>query len=237
MTPSSHTSILVPLKKYEKAKSRLQPPLTRNQRQQFSRALYEQTLDVLETVTGHCSGAVVTNSDLIAATAGNRGISVFTEDPHAKNLGEIVDLTLRTNRKFFGESLLVLPGDLPLISRPRVLEYLSICQGNSVVLNPDQEREGTNAIWRSPPEIVACQYEGTSSFKDHLDVARNNAITPKITGKSWISKDFDTIDDLLWLKDHLDELSEALRKVVLDVFDRESVLEFPVDSNPNYSRP
>ena len=219
MTIEETPAVLVPLKRSEHSKTRLEPPLTEAERSRLSQALYEHLLGELEVLRQDYRVLALTNSDLLLERARERGIKAAREAGGCSALGETIDSAIRRDQTFFENGVLVLPSDLPFLTAPRVREYLERCRGRPLVLNPDTENSGTNAIWRNPPLVVSCQYRGTSSFDDHVRVAKNEGINYEITRREWIERDLDTVEDLEWLKARRDQLPESLRTTFRDLFD------------------
>lgn len=222
VTIEENPAVLVPLKRPEQSKTRLEPPLTGPERRRLSQALYEHLLGELEALRQDYPVTAVTNSDLLLDRARERGVTAVPESGGCSTLGEVIDTTIRRDKKRFENGVLVLPSDLPLVTERRVREYIDRCRGRPLVFNPDTDNSGTNAIWRNPPLVVSCQYRGTSSFDEHVREAEKAGVDYEITRREWIERDFDTVDDLDWLKEHQEQLSESLRATFRELFDLES---------------
>lgn len=222
MTIQANPAVLIPLKRPEESKTRLEPPLTESERRRLSQALYEHLLGELEAFHQDYPVTVVTNSERLLDRARERGITAVSEAEGCSSLGEVIDTTIRRFKKRFENGVLVLPSDLPFVTERRVREYLDRCRGRTLVFNPDAKNRGTNAIWRNPPLVIPCRYRGTSSFEEHVKEAEREGINYEITRRKWIERDFDTIDDLDWLKEDRQQLPESLRATFRGLFDFES---------------
>jgi 2-phospho-L-lactate guanylyltransferase len=106
--------------------------------------------------------------------------------------------------------VLMLPGDLPLVSATAVDSIVSAAEsGASIVLVPDRHREGTNALLCSPPEALAPRF-GSSSFERHLAEARASGLATRVMEVEELALDLDDLDDLNYLRLHGGERSEQL---------------------------
>ncbi len=223
MPPSANPSILVPMKRPARSKTRFEPPLKPVERVCLSQSLYEQTLSRLSKLRDKYTIGVVTDTSSIKDRAKQKGFVVISENESWDSLGQIVDSAIRLTDRLTG-GVLVLPADLPLLTKPRLANFLDFCEGHSLVMNPDQKKRGTNALWRNPSDIIDCQYSGTVSFDAHLAACREQGIDPTVTDKSWLANDLDSMDDLSWLKDRVHELSGELRSTVSRLFNFETLV-------------
>lgn len=93
-------------------------------------------------------------------------------------------------------ALLVLPADLPLIEAEDVREVLAAAAGGSpVVIVPDGDRSGTNALYLRPPETLPFLF-GPDSFEAHLGAARDRDAGARVCENGHLSFDLDTAGDL-----------------------------------------
>ena len=91
---------------------------------------------------------------------------------------------------------LVIPGDLPCITREDIDTLLSVSPSSpSVVLCPATNDDGTNAILTSPPDALTFRF-GQKSFPDYLDQARRRNIPCQVIRLPRLVLDLDTPEDL-----------------------------------------
>lgn len=94
------------------------------------------------------------------------------------------------------KALLILPGDLPLLTGEDVERLFSYLKGErGVVVSPCRRREGTNALLRIPPDVMPTLF-GTGSYEAHLRGARALGIPVRVDLSEGISFDVDTVEDL-----------------------------------------
>jgi len=91
--------------------------------------------------------------------------------------------------------LLILPGDLPLIS-PGAVEALlrSAREVPSITMTATRDG-GTGALLLAPPNVVPPVF-GERSFQHHLDLARRKAVAVTTPSIDAFTRDLDTMEDL-----------------------------------------
>jgi 2-phospho-L-lactate guanylyltransferase len=92
--------------------------------------------------------------------------------------------------------VLVLPADLPLINAADVVSIITLGQRfPSIVLAPDQQEDGTNALFMRPPGLIAYAY-GTGSYERHQQLATEAEVEAKIYRSDQLALDVDISTDL-----------------------------------------
>jgi 2-phospho-L-lactate guanylyltransferase len=162
------TWAVVPVKGFERGKSRLAPVLADEARAAFARRLFERVLDVLaETVDGVL---VATDSDAVAAAAAARGAAV-RRDAGPATLAAIVDAALADVAARGATRALVLMADLPRLTPGDVRAVLAALDRAPVVVCPDRRRRDTNALALAPPTRLATAFGTGQSFAAHRAAA------------------------------------------------------------------
>ena len=100
-------------------------------------------------------------------------------------------------------SLLVLPGDLPLLSVEALDELLMAADaglvaaagGPLVAIVPSDAGGGTNALLLRPPDVIAPAF-GPGSFEAHLRAAAAAGAAVQVVSDPSLGFDLDTPDDL-----------------------------------------
>jgi 2-phospho-L-lactate guanylyltransferase len=94
-------------------------------------------------------------------------------------------------------ALLVLLADLPLVTAEDVDFLFRQTSGDpEVILVPCKEGEGTNALLRVPPFIMAPCFGGGPSLERHLAAARREGIPCRVVEVPRIAFDLDSAADL-----------------------------------------
>jgi 2-phospho-L-lactate guanylyltransferase len=98
-----------------------------------------------------------------------------------------------------GEQLLILPGDLPLLSSEVLANLWQLGQNKaSLVIAPCHRHDGTNALLLHPPGQIDFSF-GPGSFARHQQLARAKRIEPIIVHSPALALDLDLPADLAQL--------------------------------------
>jgi 2-phospho-L-lactate/phosphoenolpyruvate guanylyltransferase len=189
------TWALVPLKSRERAKSRLATVLTPEQRARLFFGLAERVIRALHATRGIDSVAVVTASAEIAAFARSLGaVPVVQSDDFG--MSAAFDLALDELHHTKPRRVLMLPGDLPLISSDALEAVLHVAGAEpGIVVVPDRHRVGTNALLCTPPRALAPCFGG-HSFERHLAAAKAAGVTAQVLESDALALDLDHPEDL-----------------------------------------
>jgi 2-phospho-L-lactate guanylyltransferase len=184
---------IIPFKK-KGAKSRLQPLLNEEEREEFAQCILKDVLIALsvseiEEVT-------------IISTSSKEGMS---ED---LKLGFDLDLTMTikedtrelntaindvlTEEK---EPLLIIMADLPLTLPGNINEIIGHEHKEDVIITPGR-RGGTNALFLRRPSDFFVSYYG-SSYLRHIEIAKRRNLTIAVCDSFFIHMDMDEVEDLI----------------------------------------
>jgi 2-phospho-L-lactate/phosphoenolpyruvate guanylyltransferase len=203
------TWALVPLKSSERAKSRLAEILDPEQRAQLFYAMAERVIVALRASKGIDAVAVVTASREVAAFARTLGATPILQNSDV-GMSPALQSALRVLQPMQPARVLMVPGDLPLISSAAVDAVLAAADSDaSIVLVPDRRREGTNALLCTPPDALAPHFGGCS-FERHLAAAKASGIATHIIEIEEFALDLDCPDDLTYLHRHRDQRAAQL---------------------------
>ena len=135
----------------------------------------------------------VINSDPEAAAVALDAGAESVPDP-APGLGLNASLTAATERAIDAgaDGVLVVSADLPAITAGD-LDALSA--GAGVALAPDRGRAGTNALWRSPADLIGVAF-GPSSLAAHATLAWDAGVGARLVERPGLALDIDTPADL-----------------------------------------
>ncbi len=160
---------LIPIKRLDRAKSRLAPVLSRRARIRLAWHLTRRTLRVVARVPE--IHPLVISADLrVLALARSIGMDVYFD------LWEDLNRALTAARRYAvrhgAEAIGVLPVDLPGLT-PEALRALLQAgfPDRGLVLVPDRREEGTNALLIRPPEAIPFHFGPRSleAFCAHAD--------------------------------------------------------------------
>jgi 2-phospho-L-lactate guanylyltransferase len=185
---------IIPVKPFNRAKSRLARVLTPEQRISLVERMFRHSLEVMSGVQR--IGVLVVSRD---AKALNIARSYNVQTVQESGAAELNPALLRASQvvnKLGGEGVLVLPADLPLVNVEDVEQLLHMGRYNATtVLAPDRNDNGTNALLVTPPGLIPFSF-GPGSFQRHVMLAEEANATVKVYRSDRLALDIDTPDDL-----------------------------------------
>lgn len=185
---------VIPIKPLDDAKSRLADVLSAAQRRELVIALFAHTVKCLQE-TGKFEGiAVITADALVWELSRSLGIEVI-EECAPSNLNLSLAKAMEWLKPRMVHSLMILPGDLPYLSSRLLADMVSEAEKiNLMMVSPDQNLSGTNALHVTPKEGLAFEF-GEDSFMRHVHLARRMNYNLKIYMSDQLKVDIDTPDD------------------------------------------
>jgi 2-phospho-L-lactate guanylyltransferase len=185
----------MPVKDLHDAKQRLAGVLDPAERQALFRAMLEDVLSALAAAEGLAGILMVTRDPEAQSLAARYGARVLVEE---SNRGHTAASSLGawTLAQEGAAGMLQLPADIPLVT-PDDLAALLQAHGPApaVTLAPSRDRQGSNAVACSPPDLLPLRF-GEDSFVPHLERARAIGIEPRVVERPGLALDVDTPDDL-----------------------------------------
>ena len=189
------TYAVIPAKDFHSAKQRLATFLQPHERHALAQAMLTDTLTACSHATGLDGFAVVTCDTSVAETAAACGAEILWE-PQAGGQSQAVTFAVRTCMQRGVTSLLTIPADVPLITAPDVEAVIAAPQAPvPVILVPNRDDLGTNAIVLSPPDCLPLHF-GYDSFKRHLRLAAAQHLAVEVRRLPRLALDIDEPEDL-----------------------------------------
>jgi 2-phospho-L-lactate guanylyltransferase len=186
---------IVPVKPFNRAKSRLAQVLSPEQREALAEKMFRHSLEVLTSVRQIAGVLVISRDTKVLAIARDHHVHTVQES----GTPELNAALLRASqvvRTQGANGVLVLPADVPMIAAEDIEQILHMGRYNTtVVLAPDHNEEGTNALLVNPPGLIPFAY-GLGSFKRHLMFAEEAGATVRIYRSDRMSLDIDVPADL-----------------------------------------
>ncbi|EKF20892.1 2-phospho-L-lactate guanylyltransferase [Nitratireductor pacificus] len=185
---------IVPVKRLDRAKSRLSLLLSRAERQELAGAMLRDVFDVLVGAERLSGIVVVTNDVQAAELASGIGASVVPDRLEA-GTNEAVRQGLEWLLGRDCEGAIVVPGDVPFASPAEVDAVAGALDAHAVVLVPALRDGGTNMLGLRPSNLMEPAF-GPDSFTRHLAMARAAGITPRVLHLEGAGHDIDVSSDL-----------------------------------------
>ena len=186
---------IVPVKPLRRGKSRLAGALSDDERTELNRNLLQNTLKILSEIRELEEVLVVSRDPAALTVARNYGARTVREDGQPE-LNTALKRATVVAQVYATRGVLVLPADLPLISRGDVLALIERASDPPViVIAPDRHEKGTNALLISPSGLIEYDF-GENSFQRHCERARKAGARLEIVNIPSLALDLDLPEDL-----------------------------------------
>lgn len=190
-------AVVVPVKDFASAKQRLDAALPPAVRCRLAEVMLEDVLAALMPASGPDCVFVVTRDERATTMATEKGASIIVDlDNHGETEAVAFATDVLVQRGF--RSMLVVPGDIPLIAREDVEQIIRAGRDVDVVFVPAHDERGTNAALLTPPDVLPLRF-GNDSFRPHLQSALDRSLRTKVIHLSNVALDIDTPADLMAL--------------------------------------
>jgi 2-phospho-L-lactate guanylyltransferase len=189
-----NTVVLVPVKDHSKAKSRMSPWLTSDERSALAWAMFEDLIRALLPLPYHV--VLITSFGRASMRAKQVGWRVMREAEQTSESAS-VDSASQMLAQEGVDVVLRLPADLPMIRSVDIAEILSPEMNMpSAALAPSWDRTGTNALLRTPPCLFPSRF-GPDSFASHVREASHRGVPLKVIENPRLALDLDDVRDII----------------------------------------
>ena len=189
------TAILLPIKNLDDAKQRQGSVLSRQQRSRLVWAMLIDMSKALNESTLADTVVVVTGDARVMQHAHRQGWEVVKENNQVSE-SDSVDRASMLLRKRGLDSVLRLPGDIPLLRARDVDSLMKEKIGSpGALLVPSRDGSGTNALYRSPPDVFPSHF-GQNSVERHMAEARRVGVNLRLVENMRVALDLDDPVDL-----------------------------------------
>lgn len=189
---------LMPVKGFRNAKQRLSPILSCAARELLAEAMFRDVLRQVRLARGLAGTFVVTGDDKVAALASAAGAEVIREKRESGETAA-VDFARRELKGAGCESVLILPGDMPLVRAGDIESILAQVPNDAAapfaLLVPSHDRLGTNALLLAPPDVIELRF-GYDSFTFHSGRVSARGLPARYIENAQIALDIDEPRDL-----------------------------------------
>jgi 2-phospho-L-lactate guanylyltransferase len=188
---------VVPVKTLAQAKQRLAGVMPPEARRRLMLVMLRDVLATLAAVETLGPVVVVTPDAQVAALAETCGARVLrevqTEGHSAAAMAGLVHAAAHGAQR-----ALTVPADAPLVTPAEVARLIDAAgtePGARVVLAPSHDRDGTNAIVATPPDVFLPRF-GPGSFARHLAAAEAMGLACRVVELAGLGMDVDEPRDL-----------------------------------------
>lgn len=189
------TFAIVPIKKLEKAKTRLSSLLDADDRIHLSLLMLQDTLQTLSVVQSLTQIITVSADKRIEEIALKYGATFLLEEKE-RGVNSAIALADNYCIKEAADATMVVPHDLPLLDSIDISKACKLAENESrcIVICPSFRYDGTNILLRKPPSIIATFYDA-DSYNTHLKAATRLGIPVKRLFSKGLMHDIDTPED------------------------------------------
>ncbi len=204
------TAAILPVKRFDRAKSRLGESVAETLRDRLARAMVADVLEALSRSSAIELTYVVSREQTVAQAAHEHGALVVADDAE-RGQSAAVMLGVRRALADGFERVLCIPGDCPALD-PRELDALLASDAGAgesasaarVVIVPDRHGAGTNGLLLCPPDAIEPSF-GPDSCERHRALALAAGASCRVDHTPSLLLDVDTGADLAALRERLGE--------------------------------
>jgi 2-phospho-L-lactate guanylyltransferase len=200
------TAIIIPIKKFDKSKTRLSPFLNPTERKELTECLIIDLLGKLceledsqiIIVTGERINSLEKFNDIVTINE----INVSGVNNAIGIANEFIE------KNGFRESLII-PIDLPLLSTKDIKDIIKFSGRfeNGICIVPSRRYDGTNVLLRKPNLIIDTFYDN-NSFYNHIKKTVEKKKVVKIFTYENLMIDLDTIEDAITIINRFNEMND-----------------------------
>jgi 2-phospho-L-lactate/phosphoenolpyruvate guanylyltransferase len=187
---------LIPIKGFDRGKSRLSGVLNPTERANLARDLFEHVVDVLRASPEIDDIAIVSDSAKACEHAERRGLVALSDADDSRGLADVVDSALQDLERRGATSVIVCMADLPELTVHDIASVARQLDESDVVLVPDLLQRGTNLIAMKPATGLPSCLGHEDSLHRHHARARELGLRVSVQLSSGIGFDVDRPPDL-----------------------------------------
>jgi 2-phospho-L-lactate guanylyltransferase len=186
---------IVPVKPLRRGKSRLAGALSEDERAELNRSLLQNTLKTFSDLKEVEEVLVISRDPQALAIARHFGARTVRENGQPE-LNTALKRATVIAQVYATRGVLILPADLPLVTREDVLTLIRHAgEPPAVVIAPDRHGTGTNALLISPAGLIEYDF-GDNSFQRHCERALESGARLEVVNLPTLGLDLDLPEDL-----------------------------------------
>ena len=188
--------VVMPVKRFASAKSRLSSVLSHSERAELACAMTEDVLDVAMSCRSALAGiVVVTSEDTAADAARARGAEVMI-DAYDDGINVAVRQALAGLERSSDVGVIVVPSDIPHLTCEAVMRAVAALSRTDVLAIASAARDGgTNLLACRPAGAMPLNF-GPFSFDRHCQAARAAGLSIELLDAPELALDIDCPEDL-----------------------------------------
>lgn len=203
---------IIPVKTFSKAKSRL--GLSQEKTEQLCKVMLDEVLSSISQ--SQINKTIIISKDEAAFEIAKKynAIEIFEDRENGVNAAVALAEKYLGENKF--DASIVFPQDIPLMRSQDIDELIKFKKTNpSLIVVPSRKFDGTNALLRSPIDVMETHYD-EDSYKIHLTTGKSRNIPTSFVLISRIMWDVDDPSDIEFIMSNIEKpaLVEKLRKIL-----------------------
>lgn len=180
---------IIPINTFEKAKSRLSPFLTPEERKELLKVMLK---DVCETLKKHVDEIIIISRDEEVLEYGNKLKLKTIKENEDSNLNKGI-IQAMDYCKLKTKKVLIIPSDVPLIGKTNIKILIDSSKKLDFIIVPSKGG-GTNMIIMKPNGIKP--KFGEFSYLEHVKAADKKNLNPIVHDSFFMALDVNTTEDL-----------------------------------------
>ena len=164
------TIALVPVKALPEAKTRLAGQLPVERRMALAERLFVHVIDAILASDAVDVCGVVSPDPVVLAEAQALGATPIAQ--HGRGLNPGLEEGRAWAQAHGAQAVLVVLGDLPLLTPADVAGLVALAEAPGVVLAPDRHGQGSNALLLAPPDLFPFHFGPHSALHHAAEAAR-----------------------------------------------------------------
>ena len=203
----SKTAIIIPIKKFDKSKTRLSPFLDPTERKKLTEYLIIDLLEKLRELEN--SQIITVTGERINSLEKFKDIVIINE-LNVNGVNNAIGLANEfIEKRGFKESLII-PIDLPLLSTKDIKDIIKFSGRfeNGICIVPSRRYDGTNVLLRKPNLIIDTFYDN-NSFYNHIKKTAEKKKVVKVFNYENLMIDLDTIEDAVTIINRYNEMLDG----------------------------
>jgi 2-phospho-L-lactate guanylyltransferase len=196
------TCAVLPVKRFDDAKQRLDKTLNAGTRRALAEAMVSDVLHGLRRAQSIDKVVVVTGENGAEALARAYDAESIPDDDRGHSHAARSGVDWAMERDY--DRVLLVPGDCPALDPTEIDELVATgLSAPDVVIVPDRHGEGTNALLLAPPDAIAPSF-GPGSRARHEQAADAAGARWRLAEPRSLVLDVDTVEDIVALRAALD---------------------------------
>jgi 2-phospho-L-lactate/phosphoenolpyruvate guanylyltransferase len=203
----SKTAIIIPIKKFDKSKTRLSPFLDPHERKELTEHLIIDLLGKLCELEN--SQIIIVTGERINSLEKFNDIVIINEI-NVNGVNNAIGLANEFVEKSGFKESLIIPIDLPLLSTNDIKDIIKFSGRfeNGICIVPSRRYDGTNVLLRKPNLIIDTFYDN-NSFYNHIKKTVEKKKVVKIFNYENLMIDLDTIEDAMTIINRFNEMIDS----------------------------